>query len=299
MTVVNRVSVRRAWDRRLWLGCAAGALLLAGFVRLAAETPPLLFCAALLPAGACAAAVVALDGGVHASRRLLAGAFLWGAVVAPVVAVALNVALRGWLGDTGSAWAAVLGAPLIEEAAKGAALIALVLVWPDEVDGVADGIVYGLLIGLGFTMAENLFYFAAAALVGGGAGLVESVYLRGALGGLTHAIFTAATGAGFGWARRRTGPLALAGALLGFAVAVAQHSAWNAVGAEWLDAAPCAPRAAMACPLSGRLWYWLLTAPAIVLSFLLPGMVAVVWLYRRRRSPGLSPVAARQSRSGW
>jgi len=267
---------------RPWLGLAAAVLLFAGLVRIAAETPPLLFVAALVPAATCAAGVVALDRGAHASRRLLAAAFLWGAVVAPAAAAALNVALRGWLGEHAATWTPVLGAPLIEETAKGAALLALVLVWPGEIRGVADGIVYGLLIGFGFTMAENLYYFAAAAITRGEAGLAESIYLRAALGGLTHATFTAGTGAGIGWARQRGARAGVAGALLGIGVAVAQHAAWNAVGAEWLDAAPCAPRAVTVCPLSGRVWYWLVTAPAIVLAFVLPGLVAVLWLYRRR-----------------
>jgi hypothetical protein len=74
---------------------------------------------------------------------------------------------------------------------------------------------------------------------------------------------------------------------MGVALAVLQHVAWNAVGAVWLDRAPCAPGAA-ACPLNGRLWYWLVSAPAIVALFIGPALLLLL-LARRRHT-----VAARR-----
>jgi RsiW-degrading membrane proteinase PrsW (M82 family) len=275
------------------LGWCAGLLLVLGFVDLALDTPPLLFAAAVVPAAACAAAVVALDRGAHSPRSLLAGMFLWGAVVAPAAAAALNGVLRIWLsarvGADGAQWTAIIGAPFIEETAKAAALLGVVLTRRDRVASVQGGVVYGALIGIGFTMTENLFYFAAAAVVGGAAGLAESVYLRAALGGLTHATFTATIGAGIGWGLHRGGPVSLVGPLLGFALAVAQHVLWNALGAAWLSGAACGPGAVAACPLSGRMWYWLVTAPAILLLFIGPGVMTLSRLARggaRRREVG-------------
>lgn len=271
------------------------ALLLAGFARIALDTPWSLLCIALGPAAIAAAVVVRLDRHAHPSRRLLLAAFLWGAVVAPAVALALNEAVRTWIGDlTGAAEAARLtgrfAAPALEEVAKGAALAILALVWRRDLRGVADGIVFGALVGIGFTMAENLYYFALAALAGGSAGLAESVYLRAALGGLLHPTFTATTGAGLGWARAADRGMARALApVIGLALAIAQHVAWNAAGAGWLDAATCGPRAP-ACALDGRLRYWLLTAPLIVLLFVGPGVAALLALIRRARRPPLDHV---------
>jgi RsiW-degrading membrane proteinase PrsW (M82 family) len=271
---------------------AAVAVLLALLAQAAVETPPVLFAAALAPALLCVAALLALGGGARRPRRLLAAAFLWGATAAPLLAAALNVALRAELGGA-AAWAPVLGAPFVEEAAKALALLLVLAVHRPAIATAADGVVFGALIGIGFTMAENLFYFAAAALTRGPAGLAESVYLRAALGGFIHATFTASTGAGVGWGRAQRGAARLAAPLLGFLLAVAQHAAWNGVGAPWLDGAACAPRASAACDASGRLWYWLATAPAIVALFIGPGLAAALWLARRGAAPAGRPRLAR------
>ena len=69
--------------------------------------------------------------------------------------------------------------------------------------------------------------------------------------------------------------------LLGFALAVLQHAAWNGVGAGWLDGATCGPGAAVACQLEGRAQYWLLTAPVIVSAFVGPGLVLLAAAARR------------------
>jgi len=276
-----------------WIAAAA---LLAGFARLAADTPWPLFATALLPAAFAAAAVVRLDHHAHAPRRLLFGAFLWGAVVAPAAALALNEALRGWIGEVaGPSEAARLtggfAAPAVEEIAKATALAILAVVWRRDLRGVVDGIVFGALIGIGFTMAENLYYFALAAVAGGTAGLAESVYLRAALGGLLHPTFTATTGAGLGWARGAPrGVGRLAGPVVGLGLAILQHVAWNTTGAPWLDAATCGPAAA-ACALDGRLHYWLLSAPAIVLLFIGPGLTGLALLTRRARRSARESIA--------
>jgi protease PrsW len=284
----NRLRTAFAW--------IAAALLLAGFARLAADTPWMLFATALVPAALAALAVVRIDRHAHTPRRLLFGAFLWGAVVAPAAALALNEAARAWIGDlAGAAEAARLtgrfAAPALEEIAKATALAIVALVWRRDLRGVVDGIVFGALIGIGFTMAENLYYFSLAAVAGGRAGLAESVYLRAALGGLLHPTFTATTGAGLGWALAAPRGVGRAAApWLGLGLAILQHVAWNNAGAPWLDAATCGPSAA-ACTLDGHLRYWLLTAPAIVLLFLGPGLMVLGMLAGRARAQPRPPVA--------
>jgi RsiW-degrading membrane proteinase PrsW (M82 family) len=251
------------------LGVLAALLLLAGAVDLVADTPVLLLGLALAPAALLAALLVWLDRPRRVPRRFWLGTFLWGAAVAPVIAALLNGALRDWLGGVtdaaaATAWSARLGAPLIEEAAKAAALAGLVLVWRDAVRDALDGVILGALVGLGFTVAENCYYFALAAL-----------------GGPLHALFTASAGAGLGAARTLRGAARVAAPLAGLVLAVAQHAAWNAAGATWLDTAACAPGAATACALDGRLRYWAFTAPAIVALFVAPGLLALAWLRRR------------------
>lgn len=270
---------------RAAIGAVLALVLLVAAARLIADTPALLLAAALLPALLLALAVVRLDAHRHAPRRLWIGAFLWGAAVAPALATLANGALRAWLAQSGdaaaaTAWTGRFAAPLVEEAAKAAALVGLALVWRDAVRDALDGLLFGALIGLGFTAAENCYYFALAALGGGADALAESVYLRAALGGPLHAIFTATAGAGIGAARARPPGLRWGPPLLGFALAVAQHVAWNALGAGWLDGAPCAPGAA-ACALAGRVRFWTLIAPPIVAAFTVPGLLGLAWVRRR------------------
>lgn len=266
----------------------AGGLLLAAGARLAVDTPWPLFAIALGAAAVAAALVIRLDAA--APRRLLLGAFLWGVVVAPAAALLLNEALRRWIGVAAGPAAATrlvggVAAPAVEEIAKGAGLVILGWGWRRDLRDVVDGIVFGALIGIGFAMAENLYYFGLAALAGGTAGLAESIYLRAGLGGVLHPTFTAATGAGLGWARRAEhGPARALAPWIGLASAIVQHVAWNAGGAGWLDTAACGPAAA-ACGLGGQLRYWLLLAPATVLAFVGPGLAALALLVRRTRPP--------------
>ncbi|HEY7851279.1 MAG TPA: PrsW family glutamic-type intramembrane protease, partial [Ktedonobacterales bacterium] len=126
----------------------------------------------LAPALGVALLVGALDRYEREPLLTMLGAFLWGAVIAipPTLYIehALNGALIGALGAHGAAFA--LGqaamqagvAGVTEELAKGAGLVALLLVVRDEFDNVTDGVVYGALVGAGFAMVENIVYFAVA-----------------------------------------------------------------------------------------------------------------------------------------
>lgn len=269
---------------RLVTAVLAAAVLLVGFLRLALDTPWQLFALALLPALLAAALVAWLDGR-RRPRRLLLAAFLWGAVAAPAIAVVVNEAARrvlaGRAAPGDAAWlTGAIAAPVVEELAKAAALAALAMLWRGALAGVRDGIVFGAFVGIGFTMAENLYYFALAALGGGAGALAESVYLRAALGGLLHPTFTATAGAGLGRGLGGRGTIRVAAPLAGLLLAIGEHLLWNAFGAPWLNAAPCGPAAA-ACALDGRLLYWLVRAPAIVLLFLAPGLLALLLAARR------------------
>lgn len=258
-------------------GATAGTLLLAALVWRALETPVLLLGAAVLPAAVVAVLVLLLARRALPPPAALVIAFLWGAAGAPALAEVLNPALRdalrAHLADPATLTTA-LGGPLIEEGTKALALVVLARAWRHGLRDVRAGIVLGALIGIGFAMAENLTYFAAAALQRGAAGLLESVYLRAALGACLHPTFTACCGAGLGWAAHRRGGIAVAAAAFGFGIAVLLHALWNGIGAPWLHTAPCAPGAA-ACALDGRVQYWLLTAPAITALFIAPGLLAL------------------------
>jgi RsiW-degrading membrane proteinase PrsW (M82 family) len=167
---------------------------------------------------------------------LLALAFLWGAIPAAILSVIFEVlfdipiqALGGESLIANLASVSV-GAPLIEESAKGIALILLVLIFRREFDDVLDGIVYGAMIGFGFALTENLFGYFLPILGAEGLGAgVTNVFLRTIVFGFNHAFWTAIVGAAVGyarlsrdWGRRLLVPIG------GWFLAVSLHAIHNA-----------------------------------------------------------------------
>ncbi|TMG30198.1 MAG: PrsW family intramembrane metalloprotease [Chloroflexi bacterium] len=172
--------------------------------------------------------------------RLVLVAAAWGAIVATSLVV--------W-GETiweGSAQHALVPGPgldtslafmagILEEIAKGLAVLLLFLVMRNEFDDVVDGIVYGAAVGLGFNFLESISYmtnlYAVFAPEGAG-GLAAGIqwYGRQVLGlFFGHATYTAFIGAGVGIARQlpsvRQKVLAI---VAGFVIAIAGHFSWDA-----------------------------------------------------------------------
>ena len=164
----------------------------------------------------------------------------WGATGAVAISLVGNELVSGLLPPKiAEVFGPSISAPLVEEAAKGLALVvAFVLSWwvgkrfgSLELEGVTDGIVYGAAVGLGFAFTEDLLYLLnTAGEQGLGAGLkeyVSRVDFFGA-GQLGHAVYTGAFGAGLGlatwsrgWARRLGFPL------LGLMTAMFMHAVHN------------------------------------------------------------------------
>ena len=63
--------------------------------------------------------------------------------------------------------ARVVSAPFVEEAMKGLAVLYVFRRRREHLDGVTDGIVYALFVGLGFAVVENIQYYVAAIEEGG------------------------------------------------------------------------------------------------------------------------------------
>ncbi len=139
-------------------------------------------------------------------------AFVWGATPAIILALIFELLLGiplALAGQAGSVGEAAIVAPVVEEAAKGAILFVLFLVYRREFDDVLDGILYGALVGVGFSVVENVTYGLRFAYPdgyqAGTAPLLDAViggwFLRSGVFGLNHAFFTSITGAALGWAR--------------------------------------------------------------------------------------------------
>jgi RsiW-degrading membrane proteinase PrsW (M82 family) len=174
--------------------------------------------------------------------RLLAVAFLWGAGPAAILSIILEIGFAAPMSALGAEsllgrlLSASVGAPIIEESAKGIALLFLLLVVPKAFDGVLDGIVFGAMTGFGFAMTENIFAYFVPILshYGLGAGLIN-IFLRTVVFGFNHAFWTGLFGASVGYVRtirdRKRRVLAL---MIGGLMAVTMHGLHN-VGATFVE----------------------------------------------------------------
>ncbi len=172
--------------------------------------------------------------------RLVLVAAAWGAIVATSLVIWgetiwEQTAQRTLVPGPGLDASTAFSAGLLEELAKGLAVVLLFLVMRNDFDDVVDGIVYGAAVGLGFNFLESIAYmtnlYAIFSSEGYGwyaAGL--QWYGRQVLGlFFGHATYTAFIGAGLGVARQLRSKRQKAFAILsGFLVAIAAHFSWDA-----------------------------------------------------------------------
>ncbi len=163
---------------------------------------------------------------------LVLATLLWGGVTSTGVSIFFNdlFSTFAFLGTQNAAIAGQLttsvSAPVVEELAKGSALIVLYLFFRKEFDSVLDGVIYGALLGLGFAVVENALYYQRPESM---EELLQLVVLRSVLTGAgTHMCFTAMTGASVGLFRvLRSGVLRWALPFGGLGLAMGAHFAWN------------------------------------------------------------------------
>jgi hypothetical protein len=148
----------------------------------------------------------------------------------------VSVRLITAVGGSGHETAAVWVAPWIEEAAKGAAIVLVLLLRWEEFDGVVDGIVIAGLSGLGFAFMENILIFGRIfEKAHSDHGAISGVFVvgvvfavRAVFAPFAHPMFTAAFGIGLGLAAQHARSWRKAAApALGFLVAVVLHGVWN------------------------------------------------------------------------
>lgn len=155
--------------------------------------------------------------------------YLWGAIGAIFLALAGSIFLttiislfvknERSLGLVG----AVAVAPVIEEITKG--IFLLITISNKKFDNITDGIVYGGAIGLGFGMTENFLYF-----VGNSDNLgswIAIIIIRTLFSAVMHCVSTATFGAFLGFSKFMSKGKRIFFALLGLAIAMFIHAAWN------------------------------------------------------------------------
>lgn len=181
----------------------------------------------------------ALDLFEREPRSLLIGALLWGALVATYLSGQINgewssIIQKVFGAEFAREWGAALIAPGVEELVKFLGIVVIYLIARREFDSVLDGFVFGALVGLGFTVAENMYYFFAHFVQPGAealGGLSEGFFIRVIVGGpYSHVLMTGLTGMGLAYyvtrpdvSRQRR--LLVAVGL--YAAGVLTHFVWN------------------------------------------------------------------------
>jgi protease PrsW len=279
--------------RRSWLvGLAAtvlclGAVGLAGLIVVAGGPEAALvgFVLAAVPVPLLVAVFLWLDRYEPEPWRYLTTALGWGAVMATTLGVAFT-ALGSHLSGSSARLDGVVWAPLTEEMAKGLFIVLVVLLRRHELDGLLDGIVYAGMVGVGFAFTENVLYYVWAyngdAVQPGGLGAATGLFiLRGVMSPFAHPLFTSAVGIGMGLALHTRRPaMRVLWPLLGYAVAVGLHAAWNG-----------------SAMLGGGAAFLLTYASGMVPAFVLL-VVLALWV-RRREGRVLVSALDDCARRGW
>jgi protease PrsW len=169
-------------------------------------------------------------------KLLLGGVFGWGAIVAVIGALALQLVLgQGVLLLTGSQSleeiaGSSLFAPVTEEMLKGLAVLLVFLFFRNEFDSILDGIVYASITALGFAATEDVLYYFSSFIDHGVVDLIRLVFLRFVIFGWQHAFFTSFTGIGLAVARlNRNIALKILAPIAGLSIAIFVHSLHNSL----------------------------------------------------------------------
>ncbi len=160
-------------------------------------------------------------------------AFLWGAFGAGLLSYFWNtffhIVLDLYQRDASLAndmVTSVLIAPFIEELTKG--IMILIFLWLGKVDNVMDGILMGIVIGLGFAASENVHYAEEVIFPSmGELAMWYNLHFREVHTTLLHACATAVWGAMIGYAHYQRGFNRYFAIFNGFILAMVTHGFWN------------------------------------------------------------------------
>ncbi|MEM7697231.1 MAG: PrsW family intramembrane metalloprotease [Verrucomicrobiota bacterium] len=163
--------------------------------------------------------------------HLMIAAFVWGflpsAVFAIIAQAILDLPIRTTEPPslTVELYSASIVAPLTEEFIKGLGVLLVFIIFRNEIDSVLDGLVYGSMVGFGFSAVENILYFSTQP---DAASLLFLFVLRAIVFGMLHALFTGLFGVGLAlgkFSRSFSGKLLWP--LLGLALAMVTHAMHN------------------------------------------------------------------------
>lgn len=164
---------------------------------------------------------------------LMLAAFCWGAIPSVIFAIiaqnVLNFPALLAEGEPVSIMAelyqASLVAPVTEELLKGLGVWLILVLFRKEVDSILDGLIYGSMVGFGFSAVENILYFSGQP---DAASLMLLFFMRAFIFGMLHALFTGLTGVGFALGKFSRRPaMKILWPILGLSLAIFTHALHN------------------------------------------------------------------------
>ncbi|GHH83249.1 PrsW family intramembrane metalloprotease [Streptomyces capitiformicae] len=198
---------------------------------------------AVLPVPVLMAAFRWLDRVEPGPWKNLFFAFAWGACAAALIAIVANSFATRWIATATAdpSHADTLGAtviaPVVEETAKGAAVLLIFLFRRREFTGIVDGVVIAGVTATGFAFTENILYLGTAFgtdQLSGGSGLASvtaaTFFVRVIMSPFAHPLFTVLTGIGFGiaaWSAERQHVRRVLLPVGGLLLAMGMHAIWN------------------------------------------------------------------------
>jgi RsiW-degrading membrane proteinase PrsW (M82 family) len=231
--------------------------------------------ASVLPVPMYAGLILWLDRHEKEPVTALLAAFFWGALVAVAFAAIFNqvgaLIIYAALGEVAASVLTMsVVAPIVEETAKGMALLLLFFFLRNEFNNVVDGIAYGALVGLGFAMTENVLYLGRAYAEGGLAAMTTLFFIRAVMIGFMHSLWTGCTGAALGFVREsQPGLRRIIIPVFGYLCAIGLHMLWNSSSIV----------AAVAAQLMGvrlnMLMMMFVVVPISIVVLLLPGVLVL------------------------
>ena len=164
--------------------------------------------------------------------RIIASMFLWGGL-ACLMSIGMNSIGGEFFAVCGLSFiAASFTAPIIEEFFKGMGLV--VFSFHHEYDDMVDGIVFGFVIGMGFSFVEDWLYLLKNPMGADVWGWLIVFILRSLFFAANHGVFTAMTGAAIGLLKQWRFPYAPIGMLGGMLPAMLLHAIHNS-GEIWME----------------------------------------------------------------
>lgn len=167
------------------------------------------------------------------SLFLVVFAFVWGAFGAGILSYFWNtffhVLLQIYQQESdiiNDMLVSVMVAPFIEELTKG--FVIVILLKLNKVDNITDGILLGVLIGLGFAASENVHYAIEVIYPSSGElAMWHNLWFREIHTTLLHASTTAIWGAMIGYSRNLIRIQRWFAIVIGLILAVVTHGFWN------------------------------------------------------------------------